>query len=391
MQGFWLALRRSRAGMLGFIGLLLYTLLITIGQALVPFDGQAKLDQITAPPGSRMQLITRREDVTRWRNLADVANDPEQPVLGVVRNTAGPAMAAPYQERLALHESRWRSGRGVVDALDALLAGESDALLIFSTSVRRHITESNDAAQRERFSALAVANPALGARLWLGGDTQGRDILSHIINGGRSLIITALLAGAISTLIAVLLGSIAALAGGVVDRMLSALTNFILVIPRFPLLVVLAALIELNNIVLLAVLIGSLSWPPLMRALRSQVLSLRERDYVEAAVALDLGRTHIIFREILPNMVSFVVINLIFAVTGAMYEQVGLIFLGMAPINDYSWGVMLYFGRTRGTLFSSDSAAMVLAPVFAIAFFQVSMVLFARAMEEVFDPRLRAA
>jgi peptide/nickel transport system permease protein len=84
-----------------------------------------------------------------------------------------------------------------------------------------------------------------------------------------------------------------------------------------------------------------------------------------------------------------VAISLIFAITEAMYSQVGLIFLGMAPVSDYNWGVMIFFGRSRGTLFSPDSAAMVLAPIFAIALFQVSMVLFARGLEEAFDPRLR--
>jgi peptide/nickel transport system permease protein len=128
-----------------------------------------------------------------------------------------------------------------------------------------------------------------------------------------------------------------------------------------------------------------------MRAIRSQVLSLRERDYVEAAVALDLGTRHIILREILPNMISFVLVSLVLSMNSAMYAQIGLIFLGMAPINDYTWGVMLYFGRTRGTLFSADSALMVLSPVLAIAFFQVSLVMFANALEEVFNPRLRGA
>ncbi len=265
--------------------------------------------------------------------------------------------------------------------------------MIFSESVRRYITEplAQQSAQAAAFADLVVSNPALGPVHLFGTDTQGRDIFSHIVNGGTVLIFTALLAGFLSTLIAVTLGSLAALLGGVVDRGLTALANFVLVIPRFPLLVVLASLIQLNNVVLLAALIAALSWPSLMRALRAQVLSLRERDYVEAAVALDLGTRHIILREILPNMISFVAINFIFAITHAMYEQVGLVLLGMAPINDYTWGVMLYFGRTRGTLFSPDGASMVLAPVLAIALFQVSMVMFARAMEEIFDPRLRTS
>ncbi|MEO8395304.1 MAG: ABC transporter permease, partial [Chloroflexota bacterium] len=263
--------------------------------------------------------------------------------------------------------------------------GKIDAMVIFSDAVKNYVTG------KPEFATLVVSNDALGPAHLLGTDTQGRDIFSHIVNGGTSLILTAVLAGLFSTLIAVILGAMAAIVGGVVDTVLTSIANFVLTIPAFPLLIVLAALIRLDSVVLLAGLIALLSWPVLMRAIRAQVLSLRERDYVEAAVALDLGLPHIILREILPNMMSFVAINFIFAITSAMYQQVGLIFLGMAPINDYTWGVMLYFGRTRGTLFSPDSASMVLSPVIAIALFQVCMVLFARSLEEMFDPRLRAA
>jgi peptide/nickel transport system permease protein len=128
-----------------------------------------------------------------------------------------------------------------------------------------------------------------------------------------------------------------------------------------------------------------------MRAIRAQVLSLRERDFVEAARSLGLSTNHIMLREILPNMISYVMINFIFSITFAMYEQIGLVVLGLAPINDYTWGVMLYFGRSRGTLYNPDGASMALSPVLAIAFFQVCLVLFARALEEIFDPRLRTA
>lgn len=377
---FFGALSKTRAGWIGLVGLTVYLLLITVGQALVPFDTKVKLDQIAAPAGTRLQLLTRAADAGRYRTLDDLAGR----VVGVIDRGGGPDFIAPYAEMLTVREVRWRSSRGVADGLEALQAGELDAMILPSHQVKRYLGEP-------RFADLAVANPALGPRHWLGTDTQGRDILSHVVNGGRTLIITALLAGLISSAIAVVLGSLAALAGGAVDRVITAAANFILVIPRFPLLVVLAALFTLRNFVLLAVLIGVLAWPALMRAIRAQVLSLRERDYVEAAVALDLGTPHIIAREILPNMISFVLVSLVLAMIEAMYAQIGLIFLGMAPINDYSWGVMLYFGRTRGTLFSADSALMVLSPVIAIALFQVSLVMFANALEEIFNPRLRGA
>lgn len=379
---FFRAVSHNRAGMIGFIGLVFYAVWIFILPRFIPFDSQVRLDEIAAPPGSRVQLLTRAADVNTYRSLNDLAGK----TVGVFGSTAGAQMVVPYEDTFTVEEIRWRSGRGEEDGLQMLADGEIDALLMFSESIKKKVVRSADFS-----SILAISNAELGPPHLLGTDTQGRDIFSHIVNGGTTLIMTAILAGFFSTLIAVVLGAGAAVVGGFVDNALTSFANFVLTIPSFPLLVVLASLIQLNNVVLLAGLIAALSWPVLMRAIRSQVLSLRERDYVEAAVALDLGLRHIILREILPNMMSFVAINFIFAVTSAMYQQVGLIFLGMAPINDYTWGVMLYFGRTRGTLFSADSASMVLSPVIAIALFQVCMVLFARSLEEMFDPRLRTA
>ena len=367
--------------MIGFIGLVIYAIWIFIGPLFIPFDGQVRLDQIAAPPGSRDQLLVRSEDVSTYKSLADLAGK----TVGVVTQTGNLQTIGDYADTFTVDSSRWSSGRGMDAALKKLVDGKIDAMVIFSDAVKNYVTG------KPEYANLVVSNDALGPAHLLGTDTQGRDIFSHIINGGTSLILTAVLAGLFSTLIAVVLGALAAIVGGVVDNVLTSIANFVLTIPSFPLLIVLAALIKLDSVVLLAGLIALLSWPVLMRAIRAQVLSLRERDYVEAAVALDLGLPHIILREILPNMMSFVAINFIFAITSAMYQQVGLIFLGMAPINDYTWGVMLYFGRTRGTLFSPDSASMVLSPVIAIAMFQVCMVLFARSLEEMFDPRLRTA
>lgn len=386
---FFRALRRNRAGMAGFIGLVIYAIWVLILPRFVPFDSVVRLDQISAPPGSRLVLVTRAAEVEQYHTLSDLTGK----TVGVLANSDGEDMVEPYEEREAfkVETERFSSGRGIPKLLEALVEGDVDAVILFSESAKAYLTNNRNAAQQEAFAGLTVSNPGLGAPHLLGTDTQGRDIASHIVHGGTTLITTALVAGLLSTLIAVTLGSLAALMGGIIDNVLTAIANLVLTIPSFPLLVVLASLIQLNNSLLLAVLIAMLSWPVLMRAVRSQVLSLRERDYVEAAFALDLGLPHIILREILPNMMSFVAINFIFAVTKAMYDQVGLIFLGMVPINDYTWGVMLYFGRSRGTLFSSDSASMVLSPVIAIALFQVSMVLFARALEEMFDPRLRTS
>jgi len=381
---FWRALRRSPVGLVGFVGLLFCALLISLGPLLVPFDSAVRLDQIAAPPGSRLVLLTRAEDAARFTALESLAGR----TVGFIRETGGESLLRDYlranPDAFQTEAIRWRGGRGIPDAMQALADGRIDALVVFSESVRRYITDD----PATPFASLVVSSAALGAPHILGTDMQGRDIFSHVVNGGSTLIYTALLAGLLATLIAVPLGALAALIGGAVDTALTAIANFMLTIPTFPLLMVLAALIAPSNMALLGALIGALLWPAPMRTARAQVLNLRGCDHVEAAVALDLGLPHIILREILPNIMRFVVSDFIFAVTSAMYQLVGLVFLGMAPIDSYTWSAMIYLGRARGTFFSSDSAPMVLALVLVIALFQVSMVLFARAVGAMFDPRL---
>lgn len=242
--------------------------------------------------------------------------------------------------------------------------------------------------RRQPGSRVLVAPPSYEHPLGL--DWKGRDVLSHMVHGGQRLIITSVQAGIIATVIAVVFGSAAGLLGGLVDQLLSALANFILTIPGFPLLIVLAAVVNFNSDFMLAVLFGVLNWPTLMRAVRAQVLSLRERDYVQAALVLDLGLWHIISREVFPNMVSYITVNLIFTIRIAMYSIVGLTFLGMVPLRDPDWAVMIFTGRQQGVLFLPQAAGMLLSPIIAIALFQLSLVLFARSLEEIFNPRLRS-
>lgn len=229
------------------------------------------------------------------------------------------------------------------------------------------------------------------AQHWFGTDHQGRDIFSYIVHGGRDVLIVAFLAGLISTGIAVVLGATSALAGGWVDSAIMGVADVILTIPQFPLLAVLAGLVRFNTVSLLAVIIGLLAWPALTRAIRAQVLSLRERDFVEAARALDLGTRHIIFTEIMPNMMSYIAISLIFAMTAAIYAQVGLVLLGLVPLSGSNWGVMLSLAWTRGAIYFRDSLWYIMMPVIAIVLFQLALVSMTRSLEEIFNPRLRTS
>lgn len=225
----------------------------------------------------------------------------------------------------------------------------------------------------------------------LGMDHQGRDILAQVVNGGKDILITALLTALIGTAIGITLGAVSSILGGVVDGLLSMIADVFVSIPRFPLQIVLAGFIQVDSLLVLSLILALLSWPGLYRAVRAQVLSLRERDYVEAAVALDLGTWHIVFREILPNMMSYIAISFAFSMTGAIYAQTGLIFLGLVPFSSANWGVMISIAWTRGHIFYPNAAMYILAPVFAIAFFQLAMVWMTRSLEEVFNPRLRTS
>ncbi len=224
----------------------------------------------------------------------------------------------------------------------------------------------------------------------LGTNFQGADIWMQIVHGGKDVLIGAFLAGIISTAIAVTLGALSAVLLGFFDSFVMWLTDIWLTIPNFPVLAVLAAFVKLDNAWTLALILSLLAWPSLTRAIRAQVLSLKQREYVEAARALDLGTRHIVFSEILPNMMSYIAISLVFAMTSAVYAQVALVFLGLVPMTN-NWGVMLQYSYARGELYLKDSLLNIMSPVMAIALFQLSLVWLTRSLEEVFNPRLRTS
>lgn len=224
---------------------------------------------------------------------------------------------------------------------------------------------------------------------WLGTDSEGRDVVVQIIHGGSDVLLVAFLTAALTTVIAVTFGALSALIGGTFDVLMMGLADIVLTIPQFPLLAVLATLITLNSIFWVALVLSLLGWPYLLRSVRAQVLSLKERDYVEAARSLDLSIWHILFREILPNMAPYIVISFTLAGTGAVYAETGLIFLGLVPLSGNNWGAMIYLAWNRGAVFDPSSMWYMLGPVLAIALFQLTLVFMSRSLEEVFNPRLR--
>ena len=223
----------------------------------------------------------------------------------------------------------------------------------------------------------------------LGCDYRGRDIWYQIVNGGAALILVSSAAAAISTFIAITFGALAAMLGGKFESIVLMFTEVVLTVPGIILLAVLAAFVKLDHPVLLVIILAITSWPTLLRAVRAQVLSLKEREFVEAARMLDLGLPRILFREVLPNMASYILINFVFAMTGAIYGQVVLYFLGLVSMSGDNWGLMIQEAYRQGAAYSPDGFLYLLAPIVRIVLLMLSLTLVARALEDVFNPRLR--
>jgi peptide/nickel transport system permease protein len=223
---------------------------------------------------------------------------------------------------------------------------------------------------------------------WLGTDYSGKDILKQIALGGGTVVFVGFGAAAITTFIAVVLGSLAAYLRGWIDSALLQITDIVMTIPQIVLLAVLGSFFTLDSPLLLALLIGCLTWPVLMRSIRAQVLTLKEREFVEAAKLLDLGTTRVVFLEIVPNMAGYILINFIIAVTNAIYALVGLYVLGLAPLAGANWGIMIHQGWTYGAMSIPEGTLFILAPIAVIALLQLGLVMLTRSLEEVFNPRL---
>ncbi len=221
----------------------------------------------------------------------------------------------------------------------------------------------------------------------LGTDHLGRDIWAQIANGGGELLLFAALAAVIGIVLGVTLGAFSAIIGGKLDGLLLFLADVWLSIPRIPLLVVLSGFVSLTSIKL-AIVLGILSWAGLYRTIRAEVLSLKERDFIEASFMQNLTKTHIVFKEITPNLMGFIAVNFSLLMRSSIYSQVGLVFLGILPL-EQNWGVMINQAWTQGVIYNSKSILFILAPTIMICLLIISLVWVGKALEDVCNPSLR--
>jgi peptide/nickel transport system permease protein len=232
--------------------------------------------------------------------------------------------------------------------------------------------------------------PALGPS-WhhlLGTTASGQDIFSQVIWGTRLSLVIALAAGALATALAVIVGVSAAYLGGIADGILSLITDVILVIPIFPLIIVIAAYRRNSGLFTIVVVLGALGWSYGARQLRSQTLSLRTRDFLESARVRGERKLYIILFEILPTMTSLIVASFLGAALYAVLTEAGLQFIGLGDPNSQSWGTMLYWAQNNEALFAG-MPLWAIAPGVCIALLGASFALLNYAFDEISSPALR--
>ena len=222
----------------------------------------------------------------------------------------------------------------------------------------------------------------------LGTTGTGQDIFSQLVWSARESLVIALGAGLGATVVSVIVGVSAAYMGGVWDHVLNLFTDIFLVLPTLPLMIIVGTYLNNRGLIVLVGVIVITGWSYGARQLRSQALSLRNREFLEAARVRGERSVYIIVFEVLPNMTSLIVAIFFGAALYAVIAAAGLQFIGLGDPNSLSWGTMLYWAQANGALLAG-SPLWVIAPGLCIAALGAAFALINYAFDELSNPALR--
>jgi peptide/nickel transport system permease protein len=274
---------------------------------------------------------------------------------------------------LLLGSPKARVGLGIV--LGMLLLGLLAPLLI-------------PASKATEFSLLdARQSPSL--HHLFGTSDQGADVFAQVAWGARRSLLMGAAAGALATIIATTLGLFAAYVGGVVDDIISLVTNVFFVIPTIPLLIDISAFLHQRGLMTMTLVIAFTLWAFEARILRAQALTLKNRDFILAAKVAGESTRRIVFGELLPNMISRIAAAFVLVFYISILVAAGLEFLGFGDLQKASWGVALYWATVNSSMLQGEWWAFVF-PGLAIGITVLGLTLVLAGIDEVSNPRLRA-
>ena len=222
------------------------------------------------------------------------------------------------------------------------------------------------------------------SRFRLGTDDLGRDVLSRVIWGARTSLLVGLISVSLMMLIGVTLGAIAGFMGGFVDMILMRVTDIIMVIPSLILLLFISSVLHTRSLFLIITIIGLLGWPGMARLVRSQFLSYKEQNFVEAAKSIGTPDRKLIYKHILPNTVSPMIVSAMGRVAGSILTEASLSFLGFGDPTVISWGLILHQGQVTMRM----APLIAFAPGFAIFITVVGLNLLGDGLRDAFDVKM---
>lgn len=241
-------------------------------------------------------------------------------------------------------------------------------------------------------SLFGVQIPWVEFNAVLGTDNVGRSVAKQIVHSTPAMLQMALAGIVFAVGIAVIVGFISGYKGGLIDEVLMTLTDIMVTIPGLPLIIVLTAVYTPKDPFIVGAILAIDSWPGLARSLRSQVLTLREEDFVESARAIGLSTTTIIRQELIPKLAPYILVQAAGAATAVIKASVALYFLQILPFSTLNWGVMMQFAYSEGNAIAAFGRAghWLFFPALALSGLTFALVLFSQGMDHVFNPRLRA-
>ena len=238
-------------------------------------------------------------------------------------------------------------------------------------------------APRDPFSIVGTPFIRPGHLFWLGTDSLGRDVLAGLMHGARTTLLIAVLATLAAVAFGTLIGAIAGYYGGLVDDVLMRTTEFFQTIPSFLFAIVLIAVLS-PSAMNLVIAISVVSWPPNTRVVRAEVLSVKSREFVQAAIVAGQRDSAILLTQVLPNTLSPLIVTGSLLVATAILVESALSFLGLGAPNQMSWGFMIGAGRS----FLRDAWWLVTVPGIAILVTVLSINLIGEGLNDALNPRL---
>ncbi|GGL38565.1 hypothetical protein GCM10009037_22750 [Halarchaeum grantii] len=225
----------------------------------------------------------------------------------------------------------------------------------------------------------------------LGTNNLGESLMASLVHATPPML-KMILAGAVfATAIAVVLGTVSGYKGGTVDAVISTIVDIAMTIPGLPLIILIVVTFEPSSPYLIGIVLSINGWAGLARNIRSQVLELRDNSYVEASRIMGRSLSGIIFDDILPNIMPFVLISFVNTARAVIFGSVALYYLGILPVSFNNWGIMLNRAySTGGAIYSWDSVYWVVLPMVTIVMLSFGLVLFSQGTERLFNPRIRA-